>query len=595
MFSRESLELLRQRINLIDVLEPHLKLSRAGANYKALCPFHDEKTPSFVVQRGDSHYHCFGCGAHGDAIQFLMNYSQMNFAEAVQHLAEKFSVHLEETDGKNEKALPNKAKLKEALDKASQFYHFCLIKTEEGKAALEYLFKRGIDLKFVETFRIGYSPKLPYALQKFLHQERISAELMEEVGLLSNRGGKKRDFFNERIMFPIQDSFGAVIGFSARKIREETFGGKYINTPETPLFKKSKMLFGLSYSRKNIVREKKAIIVEGQIDALRLIYSGFAITVASQGTAFGQDQARELLNLGVRHVFLAFDADAAGKEGAVKIGNFFQKEGVEVTVINLPANTDPDQMLQERGPKEWERLCEESEDYLSFLVRYRSENIDLHSPAGKNQLVEMIAGQIRSWDHPLMVHESLRKLAKLTHTPESIIGVDEKQWTQVKIRHSSSVSSESVNPDRILEADLLRWLFLMGEGSKEIAALIFEHIGIEDFSVPVCRRIFQKYKELSDQKKPCDLLSLSIDLDDAEEQLFLSEMLQKRINRDRAHMGTTQAIQKILDRNWMRKREEIKEKIYSGNCSEEEVMELAKQFDMINRKRPNILEEAREE
>lgn len=594
MFSRESLELLRQRIDLIEVLSPHIQLSRAGASYKALCPFHEEKTPSFVVQRGDSHYHCFGCGAHGDAIQFLMNYSHMNFADAVEHLAEKFSVRLEETDGKNEKKGPGKTELKAILDKAVQFYSFCLLKTEEGKTALEYLFKRGIDLDFIKTFQIGYSPKLPYALQKYMHNEKISAAKLEEVGLISVRNGKKRDFFTERVMFPIRDGFGGMLGFSSRKIREETYGGKYINTPETYLFKKSKVLFGLGYCRKNIAKEKKVIIVEGQIDALRLIYSGFAITVASQGTAFGLEQAKELLTLGVRHVYLAFDADKAGREGTVKIGDIFQKEGVEVSVVNLPANTDPDQLIQEMGPDEWQRLCDESDDYLSFLVSYRSENLDLNSPAAKTELVQMIAKQIRSWDHPLMVHESLRKLAKLTHTPESIIGVDEKQMTQLKIRHSGSVSNAQFNPDRVLEADLLRWLFLMGDTSPEIVQLIFEHIKEDDFHVSVCRHIFKKYQKLSETAQPRDLLSLSIDLDNVEEQLFLSEMLQKRINRDRAHDGTIQSIQKVLERNWLRKREEIKEKIYSGNCSEEEVLALAKEFDEINRNRPKV-DQANEE
>ena len=335
IFNKESLESLRQRVNLVEVLSSYVELKRNGASYKGLCPFHDEKTPSFIVQGGDTYYHCFGCGAHGDAIQFLMTHQKMSFGEAVESLAQRFHVHLELVEDRQEKKGVNKALLKEALNDACQFFHFSLLHTSEGHDALQYLYGRGIDLEFIDNFQVGLAPKMQGSLRKVMQAKNIRDEILVEAGLLtSTKEGQWRDFFSDRIMFPIHSHSGEVIGFSGRKYKEETFGGKYVNTPETALFKKSRVLFGLNYSRKRIAKERKAIIVEGQIDALRLIQTGFNVTVAGQGTAFGEGHVKELMILGVNQVFLALDADKAGQEATAKIGHLFQKEGIDVKVVN---------------------------------------------------------------------------------------------------------------------------------------------------------------------------------------------------------------------------------------------------------------------
>jgi DNA primase len=504
----------------------------------------------------------------------------MSFVEAVESLADRFHVTLEEVQGEEKKG-PSKALLKDALERACQFFQFSLLHTIEGHAALDYLYNRGIDLDFIRTFEIGYAPKQPQLLQKVLG---VPTALLEEAGLMS-RG---KDFFSDRISIPIRDPVGAVIGFSARKFKPDTFGGKYINTPETPLFKKSKVLFGLSYSRKTIAKEKRALIVEGQIDALRLIYSGFNWTVAGQGTAFGEEQAKELIHLGARQVYLATDGDPAGQEAAVKIGHIFQKEGIEALVVPLPEKCDPDLMLQEKGPDEWKKLLEKSVDYLSFLVQRFSQSINVQSPAGKNELVQTIAKRIREWDHPLMVHESLRKLARLTQTPESIVGGPEHQPPQLYIKRADSVTFTEIDPDRILEADLLRWLFLMGESSPKLIEIAKRNLKSEHFRVNAARILYEKYAAAAKENKPRDLLSLAIDLEKAEQQLFLAEVLQKKVNCERAVPCFIETVQKILERHWMQQREEIKLKIYSGKCSEDEVLRLARRFDELKRERPVV-------
>ncbi|MBI5273168.1 MAG: DNA primase [Chlamydiia bacterium] len=584
IFSRDSLEQLRTRIDLVEVLGPYLKLQRSGAAYKALCPFHEEKSPSFIIQRGDSHYHCFGCGAHGDAIQFLMTHLRMTFAEAVESLAERFQVQLEEVKGKDLPQGPPKALLKEALEQACRLYQFCLLHTQEGMRALDYLYHRGVDLDFIRTFEIGWAPSQPQIFLSIMREMQFSGAILTESGLLS----KERPFFSDRITIPIRDALGAVIGFSARKYKTETFGGKYINTPETPLFKKSKVLFGLSFSRKSIAKERKALIVEGQIDALRLIYAGFPWTVAGQGTAFGAEMVQELIHLGIRQAYLAFDGDSAGQEAAVKVGNLFQKEGIEVRVLSLPPAQDPDLLLQEKGPAEWQKRLDGSVDYLTFLVSHLSQSINIQSPAGKTELVQTIAKRIRGWDHPLMVHESLRKLARLTQTPESIIGAPEENVPHIHIKRSASVTFSSVDPDRILEADLLRWLLLMGETCPDLLKLAEINLQPEHFRTAPGRVLYETYMKAALENRPRDLLSLAIDLDQAEQQLFLAEVLQKKVNRDRVVPCFMETIQKILERHWMQTREEIKLKIYSGQCSETEVLKLARQFDEIRKVRPEV-------
>ncbi|MDE3045185.1 MAG: DNA primase [Verrucomicrobiota bacterium] len=582
-FSRTSLELLRSRIDLVEVLNPHVKLQRAGAAYKALCPFHEERTPSFVIQKGDSHYHCFGCGAHGDAIQFLMTHLRMSFLEAVESLAEKFHVQLEEVEGPDRPKGPPKALLKEALERAGEFYHFYLLHTLEGHAALDYLYTRGLDLDFIQKFQFGLAPKQEGLFLRAMREHKFNDALLGEAGLLS----KGREFFSDRITIPIRDAVGAIIGFSARKYKADTFGGKYINTPETLLFKKSRVLFGLSYSRKTIAKERKALIVEGQIDALRLIDSGFPWTVAGQGTAFGEEHAKELIHLGVRQVYLSFDGDTAGQEAAVKVGNLFSKEGVEVLVVPLPEKCDPDLMLMEKGPAEWQKLLENSGDYLSFLVRHFSKTINVNTPAGKNELVTMIAKRIRDWDHPLMVHESLRKLAKLTGTPESLVGAPEENAPQIYIKRSASVTFTEIDPDRILEADLLRWLLLMGPTLPQLFTIAAANLMPVHFRLLASRALYEKL--LSKDDSSADLLSLAIGLESPEHQLFMAEVLQKKVNRERAIPCFIETVQRILERHWMYEREQIKMKIYSGQCSEAEVLELARKFDELKRARPQAV------
>jgi DNA primase len=581
-YTKESLERLRERVDLVEVLASHLKMQRSGAAYKALCPFHEEKTPSFIVQRGDSHYHCFGCGAHGDAIAFLMGFLKLSFKDAVEQLAERFQVLLERSDERESRRGPGKAVLRDALAKACQFYHFSLLHTEEGHAALHYLYRRGISLAFVQKFEIGFALKTGGVFQNYMREAGIDDETLVQAGLLSlGSRGQKRDFFSDRITFPIRDAAGAVIGFSARKFKEETYGGKYVNTPETPLFKKSQVLFGLNYSRRRIAKERKALVVEGQIDALRLIDAGMDWAVAGQGTAFGEGQVKELLHLGVAHVYLAFDGDAAGQEAAVKVGDLFQKQGVEVSVVPLPEGCDPDALLQEEGCAGLTQRIDASTDYLTFLFHRLAQRTDLSSPSKKSALVQAIASRVRAWEQPVMVHESLRKLASLAHVPESVLGAGQDTVAQILVKRSGTLSPAQVDPDRVLETDLLRWLLLMGSTLPRLVGIVQANVSEKHFKVESCRCLFVRYMQAHQARHTCDLLSLITDAPEAQE--LFAEITAKRVNMHKAEEGLIDAVRALLQRRWLEEREEIRKEMQADS----ENLDLVKRFAAL--KPPEII------
>lgn len=584
MFTKESLDALRQRIDLVEVLSSHVRLQRAGAAYKALCPFHEEKTPSFVVQKGDSHYHCFGCGAHGDAIAFLMGHVKMGFTEAVEHLAERFQVVLEKTDEAFQDKGPSRAKLKAALEMACELYHYLLLHSEEGRSALQYLDKRGLKPDFLEKFQIGFAPKAPYVLMHYLKERGVSEEVLVTAGLMSiSAAGKARDFFSDRITFPIRDALGAVIGFSARKFKEETFGGKYINTPETPLFKKSRVLFGLSYSRSRIAKEGKALVVEGQIDCLRLIDAGFDYVVAGQGTAFGEDHVRELLQLGAKQVYLALDADVAGKEAALKIGHLFQKKGVDVKVVALPEGLDPDALLTQRGVEAFTSCLKEAPDYLSFAYVHLTKGEKQLSAARKNEIVSTLSAKIREGEMPVMVHESLKKLAEIALVPPELLGAT--RLTSLPLKKRAFAGAQSFDPDRILEADCLRLLLLATSQYPSIVALARNNLSPEDLVFPAAVKLYTAF--LSGETSG-DMLVWGSVLETEEERSFLSDVMGRKVNFAKAEESFKHIVIKILERQWMRKREAIQQKLQTPGITDEESLELAQEFNALAKSPPRI-------
>lgn len=593
LYTKDSLEMLKSRVDLVEVVSSLIDLKRTGSSYKARCPFHDEKSPSFTLQPGDTHYHCYGCGAHGDAIQFLIEYQKLSFMEAVEYLATRFQVPLKPII-KEDKEQQNHSKLKEAGEAASRFFHFILLYTKEGHEALNYLYNRGINLAFIRYFQVGLAPKEPFLFRKYMHSLKFSDEILQQAALIAlSKRGDFRDFFSDRITFPIRNLFGHCIGFSARKYKEETFGGKYINSSETPIFKKSSVLFGLNYSRRRIAKEQQVIIVEGQIDALRLIQEGFNITVATLGTAFNEQHVKELLALGVKKVFLALDSDKAGQEAALKIGDYFQKEAVQVLVASMDKGKDPDDVLKEEGAIGFMNLLENSQDYLTFLIKRKSLDKDLASPAVKSYLVQELSSIIKSWKHKVLVHESLKKMCRILELPEISIALEEAPSQSMAHKWTESLGVKNLPADFVMEMDLLRLLLAAKQQEKPFVECVKKYLDIAVFKKEETKKLYHSYMTLFEEKQNVDLLSLLIEMEDEASQVFLSELLSKKINKEKIGENILLCLKKLQEREWMQRREEIRLRLLNENLSDDKALELAKEFDQL-KKNPPVIENEKE-
>jgi len=586
LYSRESLENLRSRVNLLDVISEHVEVKRFGAAYKALCPFHDEKTPSFTIDHTDGHYHCFGCGAHGDSISFLIEHQKLAFHEAVERLAAKFHVPLVLVDKDDAEGGDKRAKLKEAMELACQYYQFMLLHTEKGRAVVDYLAARGLNLDFIQKFRIGYAIDEPGLFFASMSKRGIFADTLEDAGL-TIKGNSKKEFFFDRITFPIHHPSGYVIGFSARKYKESTYGGKYINSPETRLFKKSKLLFGLNYSRRRIAKSREALIVEGQIDALRLIDEGFDYTVASQGTAFGAEHAEELTKLGVVKAILCFDGDDAGTGAAIKVGDLFLVKGIEVKVVALPQGEDPDSYLKKWGKEKLGVAISQAEDYLDFLFRATTKGLDLTVPAVKKRIVEEIVAKINRFENDIVVHESLRKLAILADLPESMVRRHAEGRALIAVQRGSAAGIYKIDPHLILESDFLHGLLSLSIKGKDHLKMAMMNVNEGFFVHPTCQRLFQKIAAYS-VNPTFNMLDFALALGDSELEAFMQETLGKKVSGDNAEEAFLESMQKLLDRDWMERREGIRIKMQSGALSDDEAFALLKQFEEIKKLEPKI-------
>lgn len=584
-YTKESIQSLREKTDIVDVVGRHVSLKRAGASYKGLCPFHEEKSPSFHVHKSSGHYHCFGCSAHGDAISFLMQYERLAFHQAVEFLAERAGVQLILQEGMSTKQLEEE-KLKERLracnEEAMIFFHESLLSSPTAHEARVYLQERGIDEEFVRSFGIGYAP--PGQLIDHLKKKGFTLHEMTEAGLLSKTSG--HEFFRERILFPILDSRGYVMGFSGRKFLDETYGGKYINTSETLLFKKNKAFFGLSYSKRRMSKDRVAILVEGQIDALQLIYSGFQMTVATLGTAFGEGHVELLRAMGVEQVYLAFDQDEAGRQSAMKAGHLLLKKGVDVRIVSFQGVKDPDELLQKRGGYAFFEALLDSIGFIDFLVDEAKKKGDFSSPTAKQQLVDAIREQIFEWENPIVVHESIKALSRLTGIPEELL---KKERLELFREAKTRVPKEERKQDDFVESELIRHLFFSLGEIPEVAPLVKNHLAKEELSSPLFQRLLEAFFAILEKKQPLLLVTLMELLDTDDIEASRSLLSENRVRKEKALQAILELLNKIKERNWRQEREKKKKEVEDAHSfSEEKALLLAKELLSLGGKPPAI-------
>jgi DNA primase len=335
----ESVERVKAAMEILPLVEDVVRLRKAGSTYKGLCPFHQERTPSFTVSPARGTFKCFGCGEGGDAITFVEKTENVDFVGAIELLARRFGVELEyeEASPEHERKRQRDERLRALLDRAAEFYARVLWGSDAGAGARDYLASRGLGEEICREFRLGYAPGGARLVSRAL-QEGYTHEELLAVGLANRRGN---DYFQRRIVFPLADARGRVRGFQARKLHDDDpLQAKYVNSPEGELFRKGDLLYGLDGARQAIAREDRAVVVEGNTDVIALRQAGYAPVVASMGTALTEAQLRELTRL-TKRLFLCFDADAAGQDATLRGMELAVRQGFTVRVVPLPPGTDP--------------------------------------------------------------------------------------------------------------------------------------------------------------------------------------------------------------------------------------------------------------
>ncbi len=376
----ENKEEIKSANDIFNVVSSYVKLDKLGRYYIVLCLFHKEKTPSFNVNQETQSFYCFGCHAGGDVISFMQMIEGLNFTEAMEKLANRAGLNVKLAAGSANFALQH-SNIFECLKVVANFYHYCLIKKEVGKNAIEYLEKRGISNEAIEKYRLGFAPLKWEGLFSYFSKNNLPVDSLEDAGLIikAQNGNGYYDRFRGRIIFPIYNRQGQVVGFGGRGLSPDVTP-KYLNSPETAIFKKSKLLYGQNWAKKSVRELGYAIIVEGYMDALSMYRAGILNVVASLGTSFTKEHAQALL-YDCSSCFLAFDGDSAGQAATIKGMKVLQEYGLNVHIIELPKGLDPDDVIKKFGPEWFHDAVNKASNVYEYLIKRATQEVNLENSA----------------------------------------------------------------------------------------------------------------------------------------------------------------------------------------------------------------------
>src|SRR6266566_3899503 len=423
----ETIEQIAAANDIVEVIGSYFPLKRAGANFKALCPFHQEKTPSFMVSPSRQTFHCFGCGAGGSVFRFVMDYEHTDFPSAVRKLAVRAGITVAETRGAEDGDRRYEARrtlLKLHAD-AAEWFHENLLKRDVGEPARKYLKHRGITAETAKHWQLGYAPDEWDAFGSWARAQGYQTRDLITSGLAKTRddaerapveGSRAYDRFRGRIIFPICNDVGEVIAFSGRLLKDAEGAAKYLNSPETPLFRKGKVLFGLHKTKRALIEANCAVVCEGQIDLISLVEAGITNVVAPQGTAFTENQAR-ILKRFVNEVVLCFDSDAAGTQAAERSLDALLQNDLIVRVAEIPAGDDPDSLVRREGKEEFEKRIATARDFFDYWIEHEVAEVDLASLGAKMQLARSLAETVSRVHDPLMRGEVASKVSARLGVP----------------------------------------------------------------------------------------------------------------------------------------------------------------------------------
>lgn len=593
-YSDDIIEEVRQKNDIVDVVSQYVRLTRRGSTYFGLCPFHNEKTPSFSVTPGKQMYYCFGCGAGGNVYNFIMEYENYTFGEALKHLADRAGVELPKIEYSREvrEKAEQRAELLEINKQAAQYYYYQL-RTEGGKIGYQYLSGRGLSEETMRKFGLGYSDKFGGGLYTFLKSKGYSDERLRESGLFNvdERHGMYDKFWN-RVIFPIMDVNNRVIGFGGRVMGDGK--PKYLNSPETKIFDKSRNLYGLNIAR--TTRKKYLILCEGYMDVISMHQAGFTNAVASLGTALTSGHA-SLLKRYTQEVLLLYDSDEAGIRAALRGIPILRDAGVSSRVVNLKPYKDPDEFIKNMGAEAFEERLGQASDSFMFRVSIAESEFPMDEPQGQNRFFERCAELLLELkdelERNLYIEAIVKKyrgqygvsaedLRKRVNTL-ALKGTPAENRTQPRTSGGQNKKKKESASDQAQKL-MLTWLVTYPGIFDKVA----QYLNAEDFIVPLYKEVAQmlfRQREEEGQVNPAKLLN---SFTDSEEQREVASLFNATI-----HLETQQEQDRAFADTLLRiKAESLAEKNRNLDPTDmaglQQILREKKELEELGRKRQEL-------
>lgn len=547
-YSDELIEEVRSRNDIVDVISGYVRLQKRGSTYFGLCPFHNEKTPSFSVTPGKQMYYCFGCGAGGNVLTFVMQYENFTFQEAMQSLADRAGIELpkQEMSAAQRKQADKRAKLLE-INKAAAKYFYMLLRSPQGSHALSYFEGRKLTPETMQRFGLGYSNKYSDDLYQYLKKQGYEDEILKDSGLVTideKRGGY--DKFWNRAMFPIMDANNRVIGFGGRVMGDGE--PKYLNSPETMIFDKSRNLYGLNFAR--VSKKNQILLCEGYMDVIALHQAGFDNAVASLGTAFTSGHAN-LLKRYTKEVYLTFDSDGAGIKAALRAIPILKEAGLTAKVINMKPYKDPDEFIKALGAEEYQKRIDEAENSFLFEVRMLERDFDLRDPESKTAFFHQVAQKILTFEEELERENYIEAIAQRYQTGfEQLRSLVRSVGTRGGIAKErkplkSGIHENKKKEDGMKQSQRLLLTWLIEE--PKLFDVTEKYIGPDDFTEDIYHQAAVLLYEQHEQGEinPARIISM---FTDEEQQREIAALFHARIHPVESRQEKEKALKETIIR-----------------------------------------------
>lgn len=574
------LEEVLSRVDIVELISGAIPLKKTGRNFKACCPFHHEKTPSFVVSPEKQIYHCFGCGESGNAIRFLMRHERMEFLEALKYLAGKAGVSIPQAEPEQTHKEHLSTKLYDVNELAASYYQRNL-SSAAAAPVREYLKKRGILEETVKAFRIGYAPDAWDGLILYARQKGVSLSLLEKAGvILPKQGGGYYDRFRNRVIFPIGDIRGRIVAFGARVL--DNSQPKYLNSPESYIYTKGKQLYGLAVAKEQIRDTDTAVIVEGYLDCMMPYQAGVRNIVASLGTALTLEQVR-LLKRYTRRVVVIYDADTAGELASLRSLDIFADEEVDARIVSLPHGYDPDSFVRERGAEALRGCIEKADTIFAYKLRLLKTRYSLDEPEGKAKICSFMLETIGRIKHEVLKSEYIRRLSSELNVREEslLLELQKAKPRESGPRMPEDQARQAQRPSRPTEQLLVK--MMMEEA--DLIHWVRQHLEPGDFTDEKIASIVKLMFELAAQGRPIipSVLLSYVQEDELSRILCESVFLPSDASYQHKERVVNDCIQRLKAEKTKNMRKELQQRIQSAQNAGDEaaVQRLVEEFHCL--------------